>query len=105
LSATRQLGRLLEPFGGRLKSVDAIVWFSMSAAVPDQLRSQLSLAKLQEVPAADVASVPVNAGQAPVPLRRRFHKRLSFCANTALPLVNAFIATLHEANHPGSEGQ
>jgi hypothetical protein len=62
-----QLGRLLEPFGGRLKSVDADrVVFDVSGSA-DQLRSQLSLAKLQEVPAADVASVPVNAGQAPVP--------------------------------------
>jgi hypothetical protein len=62
-----QLGRLLEPFGGRLKSVDADrVVFDVSGS-PDQLRSQLSLAKLQEVPAGEVASAPVDAGQVPAP--------------------------------------
>jgi hypothetical protein len=61
-----QLGRLLEPFGGRLKSVDADrVVFDVSGS-PDQLRSQLSLAKLQEVPASDLASAPVDGGQVPV---------------------------------------
>jgi hypothetical protein len=58
---------LLEPFGGRLKSVDADrVVFDVSGS-PDQLRSQLSLAKLQEVPAGEVASAPVDAGQVPAP--------------------------------------
>lgn len=62
-----QLGRLLEPFGGRLKSVDADrVVFDVSGS-PDQLRSQLALAKLQEVPAGEIASAPVDAGQMPVP--------------------------------------
>lgn len=60
-----QLGRLLEPFGGRLKSVDADrVTFDVSGST-DQLRSQLALAKLQEVPAAEVPSAPVDAGQTP----------------------------------------
>ncbi len=59
-----QLERLLEPFGGRLKSVDGdSVMFDVSGS-PDQLRSQLSLAKLQEVP-ADQAAMPVSAAQAP----------------------------------------
>ena len=58
-----QLTRLLEPFGGRLKSAntDKVV-FDVSGS-PDQLRTQLSLAKLQEVPATEVASAPVDAGQ------------------------------------------
>lgn len=60
-----QLVRLLEPFGGRLKSVngDRVV-FDVSGSA-DQLRSQLSLAKLQEVPAGEVGAAPVDAGQAP----------------------------------------
>lgn len=61
-----QLLRLLEPFGGKLKSVDGDrVVFDVSGS-PDQLRSQLSLAHLQEVPAGDTATAPINAGQAPV---------------------------------------
>ncbi|WP_457266103.1 DUF2066 domain-containing protein [Pseudomonas sp. P5_C3] len=51
------LGRLLEPFGGRVQSVDGdrIVYRVNGSA--DQLRAQLSLARLQEAP----------AGQAPAP--------------------------------------
>lgn len=61
-----QLLRLLEPFGGRLKSVEGDrVVFDVSGSA-DQLRSQLSLAKLQEVPESEVASAPVNAAQPPV---------------------------------------
>ncbi|MFJ3481891.1 DUF2066 domain-containing protein [Pseudomonas sp. NPDC090202] len=61
-----QLLRLLEPFGGKLKSVDGDrVVFDVSGS-PDQLRSQLALAHLQEVPAGDIASAPINAGQVPV---------------------------------------
>ena len=68
-----QLGRLLEPFGGRLKSVTADhVVFDVSGSA-DQLRSQLALAKLQEVPAGELPVAPVapvaptDAGQPPVP--------------------------------------
>jgi hypothetical protein len=51
------LGRLLEPFNARLQSVDGDrVLYKVSGSA-EQLRSQLSLAKLQEVP----------AGEAPVP--------------------------------------
>jgi len=48
---------LLEPFGGRVQSVDGdrIVYRVNGSA--DQLRAQLSLARLQEAP----------AGQAPAP--------------------------------------
>lgn len=61
-----QLLRLLEPFGGRLKSVDGDrLVFDVSGS-PDQLRSQLALAKLQEVPAGEVAQTPVDAEQPPV---------------------------------------
>jgi hypothetical protein len=51
------LGRLLEPFGGRPQSVDGDRILYRVTGSADQLRAQLSLAKLQEVP----------AGQAPTP--------------------------------------
>lgn len=58
------LGRLLEPFGGQLKSVegDRIVYQVNGSA--EQLRSQLNLAHLQEIPAHNVPSAP-EAGQLP----------------------------------------
>lgn len=61
--------RMLEPFGVRLQGVDAdrIVYRVNGSA--DQLRAQLSLAKLQEMPAeapAPVASQPAVPGGAPV---------------------------------------
>jgi len=64
------LGRLLEPFGGQPLRVDGsrIVYRVNGSA--DQLRTQLSLAKLQEVPAGE-ASVPAQqpavAGAQPTP--------------------------------------
>jgi hypothetical protein len=61
-----QLLRLLEPFGGRLKSAEGDrIAFDVSGS-PDQLRSQLALAKLQEVPDSEIASAPVNAAPAAV---------------------------------------
>ncbi|MBP5956732.1 DUF2066 domain-containing protein [Pseudomonas anatoliensis] len=62
--------RLLEPFGVRLKSVDGdrIVYRVNGSA--DQMRAQLSLAKLQELPAEAPAPVaapqPAVAGSTPV---------------------------------------
>jgi hypothetical protein len=62
--------RLLEPFGVRLQSVDGdrIVYRVNGSA--DQMRAQLSLAKLQELPAEAPAPVaapqPAVAGSAPV---------------------------------------
>ena len=58
------LGRLLEPFGGQLKRVDGdrIVYQVNGSA--DQLRSQLNLAHLQELPAGDTSAV-IGSGQAP----------------------------------------
>jgi hypothetical protein len=65
------LGRLLEPFGARLQSVDGDRILYRVNGSAEQLRSQLSLAKLQEVPAgqapAPTAPVqPVASGAAPV---------------------------------------
>jgi hypothetical protein len=64
------LGRLLDPFGARLQSVDGDRILYRVNGSAEQLRSQLSLAKLQEVPAgeapAPVAPVqPVAQGSAP----------------------------------------
>jgi hypothetical protein len=61
------LGRLLDPFGARLQSVDGDRILYRVNGSAEQLRSQLSLAKLQEVPAGEVASAPVDAGQVPAP--------------------------------------
>lgn len=59
-----QLGRLLDPFGAKLKSVDGdSITYELSGSA-DQLRSQLSLAKLQEMPASDVT--PPASAPAPV---------------------------------------
>ena len=64
LARYAQLGHLLEPFGAKLKSVDGdrIVYQVNGSA--EQLRSQLGLAQLQEVPAGQVSS-GADAGQAP----------------------------------------
>ncbi|WP_332761903.1 DUF2066 domain-containing protein [Pseudomonas koreensis] len=58
--------RLLEPFGVRLQTVDGdrIVYRVNGSA--EQLRAQLSLAKLQELPPEAPAPQPVEAGAAPV---------------------------------------
>ena len=50
------LGRLLDPFGARLQSVNADRILYRVNGSAEQLRSQLSLAKLQEVPAGEVAA-------------------------------------------------
>ncbi|MHC8367908.1 DUF2066 domain-containing protein [Pseudomonas sp. ZT5P21] len=64
------LGRLLEPFNARLQSVDADRILYRVSGSAEQLRSQLSLAKLQEVPAGEapaptVPVQPVAEGSAP----------------------------------------
>ena len=64
------LGRLLEPFGARLQSVDGDRILYRVRGSAEQLRSQLSLAKLQEVPVGEaptqtVPVQPVAEGSAP----------------------------------------
>ncbi|MEB0205846.1 DUF2066 domain-containing protein [Pseudomonas sp. CCC3.1] len=59
-----QLGRLLEPFGGQLISVDGDRIVYQVNGSTEQLRSQLGLAQLHEVPAGQVQSVATD-GQAP----------------------------------------
>ena len=67
------LGHLLEPFGAQLQRVegDRIVYRVNGSS--EQLRSQLSLAKLQEVPAGEALAPqpvpsPVAEGAQPVPV-------------------------------------
>ncbi|MGE8067381.1 DUF2066 domain-containing protein [Pseudomonas sp. NPDC089569] len=59
------LGRLLEPFGGRPQSVDGDRILYRVNGSTDQLRAQLSLAKLQEVAVQSAPPTPVSP--APVP--------------------------------------
>lgn len=59
-----QLGRLLEPFGGQLKRVDGDRIVYQVNGSSEQLRSQLGLAQLQEIPAGEAPS-GAEAGQAP----------------------------------------
>lgn len=64
------LGRLLEPFRGRLQSVDGDRILYRVNGSAEQLRAQLSLAKLQEMPAGEVAAPvapvqPVDGSTAP----------------------------------------
>ncbi|WP_415759716.1 DUF2066 domain-containing protein [Pseudomonas sp. LT1P18] len=64
------LGRLLEPFGARLQSVDGDRILYRVNGSAEQLKAQLSLARLQEVPAgeapAPVAPAQPAEGSAPV---------------------------------------
>ncbi|MHC8408237.1 DUF2066 domain-containing protein [Pseudomonas sp. TMB3-21] len=65
------LGRLLEPFRGRLQSVDGDRILYRVNGSAEQLRAQLSLAKLLEVPAGEVPAPvapvqPVDGSTAPV---------------------------------------
>ena len=59
-----QLWHLLEPFGAQLKSVDGDRSVYQVNGSAEQLRSQLGLAQLQEVPAEQAPAV-TSAGQAP----------------------------------------
>jgi hypothetical protein len=66
-----ELGRLLEPFGGQLQRVegDRVIYRVNGSA--EQLRAQLGLARLQEVPAGEAVvpvapAQPVVGGAAPV---------------------------------------
>ncbi|MBD8574656.1 DUF2066 domain-containing protein [Pseudomonas syringae] len=66
-----ELQRLLDPFGGRLALVEGDrLTFDVGASA-EQVRSQLALARLQEIPAGEVqampASAPAPAPGAPVP--------------------------------------
>ncbi|VVM66536.1 DUF2066 domain-containing protein [Pseudomonas fluorescens] len=64
------LGRLLEPFAGRVQSVDGERIVYRVNGSTDQLRAQLSLARLQEIPAGQTPATPVQPaapGAAPAP--------------------------------------
>lgn len=73
-----ELGRLLEPFGGRVTEVQGATLTWKATATADQLRAQLGLARLQEVAPETVAPAPVAdpaqaAGNAPVPVPAPFN--------------------------------
>lgn len=58
-----ELDRLLEPFGARLLRVESDRLVYQLNASPEQLRAQLALARLREVPADEVAApLPLDAG-------------------------------------------
>lgn len=60
-----ELGRVLEPFGARLVSAEKDVLTYSVTGSSEQLRAQLGLAKLQEVPASTpIATAPVSADPA-----------------------------------------
>lgn len=56
-----ELGRVLEPFAGRVTEVHGDVMTWKATASSDQLRAQLGLARLQEMPAEAPAPAPVAA--------------------------------------------
>lgn len=73
-----ELGRLLEPFGGRVTEVQGATLTWKATATADQLRAQLGLARLQEVAPETVAPAPVAdpaqaAGNAPAPVPAPFN--------------------------------
>ncbi|MGC5704238.1 DUF2066 domain-containing protein [Pseudomonas sp. NFXW11] len=60
------LGHLLEPFGAQLQSIDGDRVIYRVNGSAEQLRAQLSLARLQEIPAGEAqpSQVPASAGEA-----------------------------------------
>ncbi|MNN55797.1 hypothetical protein D3C81_1706910 [compost metagenome] len=60
-----ELNRVLEPYGPRLQMADGKTLTYGVTANAEQLRAQLGLAKLQEVPAEQAPSVPSSATPAP----------------------------------------
>ncbi|WP_413043302.1 DUF2066 domain-containing protein [Pseudomonas sp. YJ42] len=56
-----ELDRLLEPFGARLQRVESDRLVYRLNASPEQLRAQLALARLHEVPADEAAAPPLGA--------------------------------------------
>ena len=58
VSRFAELDRLLEPFAARLRRVDSDRLVYRLSASPEQLRAQLALARLQEVPADEVDATP-----------------------------------------------
>lgn len=58
-----ELARVLEPYGARLLRVEGATLTYAVTGNRDQLRAQLSLAKLQELPAEQVPATPAAASQ------------------------------------------
>jgi len=62
-----QLGRLLEPFGARLQTVDGATATYQVSGSPEQLRAQLSLGKLRELPVQASPAAPAGAAAPATP--------------------------------------
>ncbi|VTL97300.1 Uncharacterised protein [Pseudomonas aeruginosa] len=79
LARYAELQRLLDPFGARLVGVQGDRLDYSVKASPEQLRAQLGLAQLQEVPAAsapvDASAPPSAPGAAAVPSQLIFRWR------------------------------
>ena len=60
------LGHLLEPFGAQIQSIDGDRVIYRVNGSAEQLRAQLSLAKLQEIPAGE-AQAPVQGAEGAAP--------------------------------------
>jgi hypothetical protein len=58
LARYAELGRVLEPYGARLNKVDGDTLTYQVTGNSDQLRAQLGLAKLQELPAETPVQPP-----------------------------------------------
>lgn len=59
-----ELAQVLEPYGARLRMVEGATLTYAVTGNRDQLRAQLSLAKLQELPAEQVPATPPSTSQA-----------------------------------------
>ena len=62
-----ELGRVLEPYGARLQMADGATLTYGVTANREQLRAQLSLAKLQELPTEPVPATPAAQGEPGTP--------------------------------------
>lgn len=65
LARYAELGRVLEPYGARLRQADGDTLVYQVTGNPDQLRAQLGLAKLQELPAEEAPAAPAAAATMP----------------------------------------
>ncbi|WP_028238498.1 DUF2066 domain-containing protein [Stutzerimonas azotifigens] len=67
LARYAELDRLLQPLGAQLVRLEGGNLVYHLRVAPEQLRSQLALARLQEVPASETPPVPVQVPAMPVP--------------------------------------
>lgn len=68
LARYAELGRVLEPYGPRLREANGDTLVYKVSGNPDQLRAQLGLAKLQELPAEQAPVAPIAPAPTPAPV-------------------------------------